>query len=410
MWSERAADDATTPTLLVARYTTSEKYGATNPPSKPAKFALFDLDGTLITTASGRKFGGDPTDWKWWDPSVPTKLQELHEEGHTVIILSNQGGVTIQSDPKSKGPKTPKRLPQWKQKVSAILTQLDVPTTVYAATGKDIFRKPRVGMWKELCKDLDVTEADIDKEACFFVGDAGGRLPLPAADGRKAVAKDFSCSDRNFAHNIGIKYETPEEFFLGEQPREFQRDFDLTSYPKSIPTEEGQSPVLFEKTNDKDVVLFCGPPGAGKSTFYWRYLKPLGYERVNQDNLKTKDKCLKVAKEHLEEGDSVAVDNTNADPETRSQWVELAKKYRVPIRCLWFRTPISVAEHNNAVRSMNKELNPESRESLPKLAFNGFSSRFKTPNASEGFQDVVEIDFEFRGTNDEYAKWGRYWN
>jgi AAA domain len=33
--------------------------------------------------------------------------------------------------------------------------------------------------------------------------------------------------------------------------------------------------------------MFCGRPGAGKSTFYWNYCKPLGYERVNQDTLKT---------------------------------------------------------------------------------------------------------------------------
>lgn len=43
----------------------------------------------------------------------------------------------------------------------------------------------------------------------------------------------------------------------------------------------------FSKTNDQDIVLFCGSPGAGKSTFYWKYLEPLGYERVNQDTLKT---------------------------------------------------------------------------------------------------------------------------
>lgn len=408
-WSERAVDDNTPPTLLVAHYTSPEKDDSSKPRQKPTKFALFDLDGTLITTASGKKFGGDPADWKWWDPSVPTKLHKLYEEGYAVIVLSNQGGIAIQTDPKSKGPKTPKRLPQWKQKLTAILTQLDLPTTVYAATGKDIFRKPRPGMWKELCKDLGLNETDVDVKASFFVGDAGGRLALPAASGRKAIAKDFSCSDRNFAHNLGIKYETPEEFFLGEEPREFKRDFDLAVYPEPVSTAEGESVVLFEKTNDKDIVLFCGPPGAGKSTFYWRYLKPLGYERVNQDLLKSKDKCLKTAREHLEEGDSVAVDNTNADPETRGQWVELAKKHKAPIRCVWFRTPLSVAEHNNAVRSMNKELNPEARESLPQLAFSSFSSRFKAPKPSEGFQDIIEVDFSFRGTKEEYSKWGRYW-
>ncbi len=54
-------------------------------------------------------------------------------------------------------------------------------------------------------------------------------------------------------------------------------------------------------------------------------------------------------------------------------------------------------------------MNPESREVLSQLAFNSFSSRFQEPNAKEGFQEVVEIPFAFRGTEEEYAIWGRYW-
>lgn len=403
-WSERAIDDNTPETLLVGRYEESTKYGKDDPSIKRIKVAAFDFDSTLVTTASGKKHGDSPDDWKWWDSCVPGKLRTLYEDGYRVIILSNQAGITLKPDPKSKAPKTPKRLPAWKQKASAVLTQLDIPTSIYAATGKDNFRKPRVGMWKELCEDYDIAEKDVDKDASFFVGDAGGRIAQPASGGKKAVAKDFSCSDRNFAHNVGIKFETPEEYFLGDEPREFQRDFDLAAYPL-----QEKSDAVFEKKNEKELVIFCGPPGAGKSTFFWTYLKPLGYERVNQDILKTKDKCFKAAREHLEEGESVAVDNTNPDTDTRTQWIDLAVKCNVPIRCVWFRTPLCIAEHNNAARSLNKQLNPEARELLPKLAFNGFASRFKEPKASEGFQDVVEIDFKFRGTKEEYGIWGRYW-
>lgn len=39
--------------------------------------------------------------------------------------------------------------------------------------------------------------------------------------------------------------------------------------------------------NAQEIVVLCGSPGAGKSTFYRRYLAPLGYSRVNQDTLKT---------------------------------------------------------------------------------------------------------------------------
>jgi hypothetical protein len=54
----------------------------------------------------------------------------------------------------------------------------------------------------------------------------------------------------------------------------------------SINTGSGLSPT-YVKANLQDIVLLCGRPGAGKSTFYWKRLKPLGYERVNQDILKT---------------------------------------------------------------------------------------------------------------------------
>lgn len=43
----------------------------------------------------------------------------------------------------------------------------------------------------------------------------------------------------------------------------------------------------YKKDNPKDIVILCGSPGAGKSTFYWKQLEPLGYSRVNQDILKT---------------------------------------------------------------------------------------------------------------------------
>jgi bifunctional polynucleotide phosphatase/kinase len=54
-------------------------------------------------------------------------------------------------------------------------------------------------------------------------------------------------------------------------------------------------------------------------------------------------------------------------------------------------------------------LNPEARQGLPKLAFNTFSSRFKEPKTEEGFEEIVPVDFKFRGTKEEYDIWARFW-
>ncbi|KAL2214552.1 polynucleotide kinase 3 phosphatase [Sarocladium strictum] len=410
IWSQRGPNDDSPATLLVGKY---QPEGADDEkPGSRRKIAAFDLDSTLITTASGKTHGTEASDWKWWHHSVPGRVRELYKDGYQVAIISNQAGLTLHFDANYKGPQAAKnkaqtRVTSFKQKVNAVLSNLDIPTTVYAATAHDIYRKPRTGMWTELCDDYDISSETVDLANSFFIGDAGGRsATVRTGEGTTAAAKDFSCSDRNFAHNVGgITFQTPEEFFLGQEPREFTREFDLAAHPQGE-----DSAVLFEKSDDaQEIVVMCAAPGAGKSTFFWRHLKPLGYERVNQDILKSRDKCVKVADEHLSSGKSVAIDNTNADVDTRAVWINLAKKHKVPARCVWLKTPMAVCEHNNAARALNPSLNPEKREILPGMAFRGFKSRFREPTTKEGFKEVVPVEFRFRGTEEEYGVWGKYW-
>jgi hypothetical protein len=53
--------------------------------------------------------------------------------------------------------------------------------------------------------------------------------------------------------------------------------------------------------------------------------------------------------------------------------------------------PIGSADET--IRSL--QVNPEKRTVLPKVAFSGYSSRFKAPEMSEGFdEEVIRIDFQ----------------
>jgi hypothetical protein len=38
-------------------------------------------------------------------------------------------------------------------------------------------------------------------------------------------------------------------------------------------------------------------------------------------------------------------------------------------------------------------MNPEKRTILPSMAFRGFTSRYKPPQLSEGFQDITKVAF-----------------
>ena len=44
-------------------------------------YIAFDMDGTIITTKSGKVFPVDETDWKFWDPAVPDIMRRYHKEG-----------------------------------------------------------------------------------------------------------------------------------------------------------------------------------------------------------------------------------------------------------------------------------------------------------------------------------------
>jgi bifunctional polynucleotide phosphatase/kinase len=121
------------------------------------------------------------------DPCVVAACRYL------VTILSNQGGINLK--PHAKTAKSDeKRLRDFKTKVTSVLTQLDVPDiSIYAACEKDLYRKPRVGMWQKLLEDYSLESSEaVDLAGSIFVGDAGGRI---AAKG--GVPKDFACSDRS---------------------------------------------------------------------------------------------------------------------------------------------------------------------------------------------------------------------
>lgn len=99
---------------------------------------------------------------------------------------------------------------------------------------------------------------------------------------------------RAFAANIGVKFQTPEEFFLNEEPAKFIWD--------SIDPLEIVNKYAGQKYNPKDyiskakeMIIMVGMPASGegewlhkftvgKSSFTKNILVPNGYARVNRVN------------------------------------------------------------------------------------------------------------------------------
>ncbi|EPB85745.1 hypothetical protein HMPREF1544_07496 [Mucor circinelloides 1006PhL] len=357
-----------------------------------SKIAAFDLDGTLIATKSGRVFAKDEHDWRWWDPVVPKRIEALHDEGFKIVIFSNQNGLN--SDKKVKG---------FQYKIESILRQVNSPILVMAAMKKDKYRKPMTGMWEWLEQNND--GVSIDKSQSFYVGDAAGR-----DDGWKPkYKKDHSCGDRKFADNINIAFHTPEEFFLKEAMAEFQwRGFNAKEHVASLlPLHTPESTPLV-KEDENEVIVCVGYPASGKSSFVQKHLVPKGYVYVNQDTLKTRDKCIAACQTALNQKKSVVIDNTNPERATRALYIKLAQNANVPIRCFYFGDNEELSQHNNYYRAVHKP--EEKRDVLSSIAFRTFKSKLQEPSTVEGFKEVKNINFVFDGPDSEKEAWQRWWH
>lgn len=121
------------------------------------------------------------------------------------------------------------------------------------------------------------------------------------------------CLLRKFAMNLKIPFHTPEEYFLGDKPAPFimgafnPLDYILPPPVDSISTSSVPTVSLIKPSAEPDAVLFVGSPASGKSTFYREHLASLGYARINQDTLKTRDRCVVEATELLTTDTSIVI-------------------------------------------------------------------------------------------------------
>ena len=164
------------------------------------KILGLDFDGTIVSTRSGNTFPIDVNDWKLM-PNVKEKLQKACEDGFKLVIFTNQAGYIN----RQKFQRATLR-----RKLKALSKNLTFHFT-YLYLLKRILIENLVWECGRLSTQRRLGGSKIEYKKSLYVGDAAGR-PECKTTKRK---KDFSNSDLLFAKNIGIPFQTPEQYFLG---------------------------------------------------------------------------------------------------------------------------------------------------------------------------------------------------
>ena len=351
---------------------------------KPGKKLLsFDLDDTIISfekkkSGKGKSKGPDKEKessyiFTFDINKIKSKLDEYQKKDFIFAIFSNQNGIT-QGHIKEK---------DFKNKVDKVFTkEIKYPFVIICAKEKDYYRKPCTGMI-DIFKKYFNENLELELNECIYVGDAAGRKKS-----KSYKRNDFSDSDYKFAINCQFKFFTPEEFFLNEKSDYPKITNKLYDYEKN-----NNAHIKFDTSpNFKEAIILIGSPGSGKSTFAENYLVPKGYVRINQDNLKTRQKVIKCLKDNIDEGKKIVIDSTNPQKNGRSEYIKICKEKNYPIRAFVFQVSKELAMHLNNLRSINKNRKHYS-EPVNNIPIHTFFKNFEQPETTEGFKEIVQINF-----------------
>lgn len=150
-----------------------------------------------------------------------------------------------------------------------------------------------------------------------------------------------------------------------------------------------------------EIIFTCAYPAAGKTTLVERFA---GHDRLNRDTIG--GSLLDVAAEleqRIKAGKKQFIlDNTYGTRESRKPLVEIAKRHKMPLRCIWLDTSIEDAQMNachRMVKRFGKLLHPaeitaaKDPNTFPIMALFAYRKAFEEPTESEGFKlEVVKFE------------------
>lgn len=327
----------------------------------------FDLDGTIIQTASGNVFPKFPDDWEFIENRID-KLYQLREK-YVVVFITNQKLKDINL---AKG------------KCESIYKKTQIP--IFAALADDFYRKPGIGIFEE------IYEA-VNPEVFHFIGDAAGR------------EGDHSDCDVKFSYNITLwnkfnkikcisKFYTPEQFFDGKALTNYKFSgynpgTYIKSYKKNMIAEKYNNAIqnVQKLANGKEygVVIMSGPPGSGKTSFA-KDIEKLGFFRISMDEM-PRANIRKLYEQHKK----LVIDATHPNAESIAKYGVISvpdKEVVNPVHVICIvcmDVSREMAMHMNATRAWYMD-----NKKVPNIAYNVYYKKLEPlTGISENIMKVI---------------------
>ena len=318
------------------------------------KVIFADLDHTLITPKGKHVFPKTIDDWKWKDETIVPKLKDMYNNmGYEIVIVSNQKKMSRE---------------EIKTKIQMIYDDLQLPFVFLSGHSDLYYRKPQLGLWEVLIEYIFKDINNIDYSSSIFVGD--------------------SIADLYFARNINIKFMHTELLFSGIRNKDFLK-IEEKKHPLTEWVSDSFKNILSSfKKSSKSIVIMVGSPASGKSFYSHELETTYGYLRINKDDMKSDAVMLKAYDSGIKEGRNIVIDGTNPTKESRSKWINVARKASYEITIVWMNFPMYVVEFLNNYRiAKNKNQNSH----VPAVAMRVYYKKLEVPLQSE-CDTLIEIN------------------
>ncbi|KAI5196682.1 hypothetical protein E4T39_07699 [Aureobasidium subglaciale] len=153
------------------------------------------------------------------------------------------------------------------------------------------------------------------------------------------------------------------------------------------PLSESKDPLELhgKMSNSPSLIVCCGLPGSGKSTFAAQLTK-LGYTTISQDELGSRTACLNALSNALESGKKILVDRCNPYVEDREQWLAHAF-HPDDALCVWFDVDAETCVRRADARTNHPTIAP----GRAKRIVHSFVKTFVPPSMKEKFACIARV-------------------